>query len=166
MATHHDPRPNQYYSSGAAAYTNPNLPTWTSRVSDATSSTTVAGTTTVTGSAYQITSPYPNASGTPNVFVTTPQQPQDGMIAIINGKVCRYNGLANMWQEIGTTSPTETVEVPTLPIELDTSGMLAALRQYRDFLDDLDGLDQRYADAVSDTLFGLNEAIEALETIE
>lgn len=161
MAKHH----NLYPADQNVAASSSFKLQWTSTVSGTTSVTMPAtGSVTISSGAYGMTNP--NASGTPNIFVTTTELPKDGMIAVINGKVCRYNEPANMWQEIGTTSPTETVEVPTLPIELDTSGMLAALRQYRDFLDDLDGLDQRYADAVSDTLFGLNEAIEALETIE
>lgn len=109
---------------------------------------------------------YPPGQTVPNVFVSTPTQPLDGMVALIKGKYYRYSAALNEWHELVDGSTTEQVEVPVLPIELDTSGMLNALRQYRDFLDDLDGLSQDYADAVDDTLFGLCEAIRALERIE
>lgn len=159
------------HSHTSHTHTIPLTATWTSTVASTSSSSTMP---TGTPNPYyqqvpQPFGPYQTSSGSgvaPNVYVSTPQQPSEGMIAHINGKLYRYTEAGNIWHEVVDAPTSEQVEAPALPIELDAESMLDALRQYRDFLDELDGLDQRYANAVDDTLFGLNEAIEALETLE
>lgn len=143
---------------------NPLTATWTSNVASTASSSSTA-----VGPVY-----FPNTNPNqwtsvqqiPQVQIQTPTQPTEGMLASINNKLYRYSASTNEWIEVVDAPVSEIAEAPQLPVELDARGMLDAFRQYHAFLDDLDGLDQRYSDAVSDVLFGLNEAIEALERLE
>jgi len=54
---------------------------------------------------------------------------------------------------------------PQIQVRLDARDMIDALRQYRHFLNDLEDMDDTLAQIVDDTIFGLNEAIEALERL-
>lgn len=152
-------------------------PPWTSGVTQSNPNSYVHPGVTVSNSTHT-SSTYPNSyyhqnipaglpgSSMPSPYVTTLQQPTDGMIANIAGKVYRYSEAVNEWHEVIDSPLSETTEALVLPVELDARGMLAAFKQYREFLEELDGLDQKHADVVSDTLFGLDEAIEALERLD
>jgi hypothetical protein len=79
---------------------------------------------------------------------------------MIGGVPHRYEG--GIWVQIEPSD--ETVGAPEVRIVLDATAMLKALRAYRDFLDEIrDGLDAETVKIVDDILFGLGEAIEALE---
>jgi hypothetical protein len=100
--------------------------------------------------------------GTTNPYTfPQPLEPKEGDIGIIGGVPHRYEG--GIWTQIEPSD--ETIGAPEIRIVLDASAMLNALRAYRDFLESLDGLDQETHNIVDDTLFGLREAIEALEKI-
>jgi len=99
------------------------------------------------------------------IQVATPDQPLDGYIANINGKVYRYSAALNEWHEVIDAPPADVQSAEKLPIVLDATDMLIALTAYRDFLNDLDGLDQETGNAVDDALFGLDESIRALEKL-
>lgn len=102
----------------------------------------------------------------PTYQIVTPQQPAEGMLVNLNGKLYRYSEAKNEWHEVVDAPTTDLTEVPTLPVELDASAMLDALKSYRDFLEELEGdLDERLSRIVDDTLFGLGEAIKALELL-
>lgn len=82
------------------------------------------------------------------------------------------NGSGNIYPnpyQGSTTVPLPTIQTvgePKIPVRLDATEMRKALEAYRDFLEGLDGLDQESAEVVDSTLFGLREAIEALERLE
>lgn len=99
------------------------------------------------------------------IQVQTPSQPLDGYIATINGKVYRYSAALNEWHEVVDAPAADIASAEPLPIILDASEMLVALKSYFDFLNDLDGLDQETGNAVDDALFGLEESIRALEKL-
>lgn len=107
-------------------------------------------------------SPQPNA-GTP--YVTTSQPPFDGMIVTINDILYRYSQANDKWIKVESIPGADVVEAPKVVVELDGREMLVALKTYYDFLEDLDGLDNRVGEIVDDVLYGLRESIEALERL-
>lgn len=100
-------------------------------------------------------------SSNPYTTVQSITQPVEGSIGIIGGVPHRFE--KGIWVQIEPSD--ETVGAPEIRIVLDASAMLNALRSYRDFLDSIEGLDKETHNIVDDTLFGLREAIEALEKI-
>jgi hypothetical protein len=98
-------------------------------------------------------------------YVAAPTVPTEGMVVNIKDKLYRYSQATDQWIEVVNADESEIAAAPVVQIELDASGMLLALRTYRDFLDGLDGLDPDATGIVSDTLFGLDEAIGALEQL-
>lgn len=119
---------------------------------------------------------YPSSGTIPNVYgnqVSTPQTnpyvyspaPTEGMVANIQDKLYRYSEALNQWIEVVDANPAEIAEAPKIKVELDAREMLAALQEYKTFLEDLDGLENSTGEIVDDVVFGLREAIEALEKL-
>lgn len=99
---------------------------------------------------------YGNSPGSPALPL-----PYDGMVISVKGKPYRY--MNGEWEDM---LGDETVKTPNLPVVLDASKMLTALKAYKDFLYELlMELSGETQEAVKQTMLGLDEAIEGLEKI-
>lgn len=129
-------------------------------------STTTGSSTKVTtgtlGGVSGITYPYPTTPNTP-LFPPpiAPTVPTKGMLVNILDRIYQFNG--EDW--VPFNGGTRRTETPKIPVKLDASDMLQALKAYRDFLDNLDGLESKTFEIVDDVIFGLRESIEALERL-